>query len=471
MKIKLNVIGAIMVMSIAYNTTAEQSVTELTQSYRDQLVTPASSTAPTASIPKRSLFIEDNLLYLVDVEGQEYEVPIANIDLSPSPLLEFVDETVVIQAFDQNTLEMLDTTYITLDLPIYAGFYATDDFYFTVSGQSQRKNISIENGNITEKWLQDANLKVIQINKYDKAFKLLDSAAIRADEASITSPFQLGNVALTSHNNMLLLHTARTMFSSASGVHHQAQFTAAIDTNSMLAEVRLAGASRWAQPNNVSHSFNQFAAFDDNQAILLDHGNAFPRALVITQYDHGNALKDDSINIFDIPGYPGATQTGLTVGGFAISDHNYITAINSIDYQPKYHFSNSAIVGLTKEERDIVVLVTSKESSNTTQVALTDYSGTNTLGSTPKLVDLNNNTFMVMWMEFTDCQYIINPDNSITTIATDSNLQYVTINEYGTKLSDVQTFEDGKLSQFVQPIATDDKVIWVAGENYYSIDF
>ncbi len=472
MKKNFNVILALILISISSNIEAAQNMSQITKAYKDELITPQSSVATHSSIPKRTLLFENENLILVDVHSVCYPIPLVDSitnQLYP-PINEYIDETIVIQFFDPENLNLLNTKYIDLELPVFGGFFSTPDFYFVISACPQQQNISVSNGIYSQSWQENEYLEVIRIDKYNKDFKLLNSASIIADEANIVEPFKSGNVAIAILENELLIHTSRTVFKDSSGQNKQAQFTFAVDINSMLAEVRLAGNSDWKQPNHVNQSLNQFVEFDGSQAILLDHGNASPREIILTKYDKGDAWSDETITVFQIPGQKNAAHTGLTIGGFEIANSSYLTAINSIDYDPRYQFTDLGITGLEKEERNIILYITKKDSYITTSVNFTSYADTNKLGGTPKLIPISNNKFMLMWIEFDECTYEKNIDGGIEISANKSSLKYVLINDYGSQLTDIQTFPEGNLSQFVQPICIDNEVVWIAGQHYYSID-
>ncbi|ONI40676.1 hypothetical protein AN640_08455 [Candidatus Epulonipiscium fishelsonii] len=386
--------------------------------YKDSIVTKSSSISRWNFLAKRTIFEKNDILHTVDIN----------------------DNKIIINKFNMTTLEKVGTIYLNKSLPIYGGFLATEDYYFVISGQNVRT---------TEEGYKDK--EVINIEKYDKNFILKGTTSIKAGEISTTKPFDVGNVAMSLDNDKLIIHTSRTMFDENNMQNPQVQLTILIDIdmmeyeNSYLEEVQI----NYAHP-----SFNQFVKFDGTQPILLHHGNAQPRGISVTKYG-ANARP-----IFEIPGTKKASQTGLTVGGFEISDNKYLTAINRIDYNLAKGFSNFVIEGLKKQERDVVLLITDKNKKTTREIRLTDYVGTNSMGSTPKLVSLGENKFMVLWMEFA---------NAYGSEVLSQSLKYIIIDENGNKLSDINTFEEGKLSVYVQPIVKNGKVIWVAGEYYYSI--
>ncbi|OON99896.1 MAG: hypothetical protein ATN35_10285 [Epulopiscium sp. Nele67-Bin004] len=400
----------------------------IVDNYKDSAISISSSTSRWASAPQRYLFEENNTLFLVDNDGSN----------------------IIIQGFDPDTLEQTLAQTLPLSLPLFGGFHETDDYYFVVTGQENMEELK--------------NLEVIRIEKYDKNFKLQGTTSVMGGDVYVQTPFHSGSVSMASNGDTLILHTARRAFASSSdGLNHQMQLTLEIDTKTMNYEFRTT--STYMQPNHVSHSFNQFVQYDGNQAVFLDHGDAYPRAVVITEYKSASSFKDSQTEILDIPGTVGANQTGLTVGGFEVGKTNYVTAISLIDYDTVSGFTSFDIQGITKQERDIVVLTTNKSTGKTNEVYITNYTNTNKFGSTPKLVKLDDGNFMVMWIEF-DCTF----GSSGNPVAQSEAMKYVVIDENGKQLSSIETLGNGQLSQYVQPIVQDNKVVWFSGIYYYYVD-
>ncbi|ONI47086.1 hypothetical protein AN644_01680 [Candidatus Epulonipiscium fishelsonii] len=456
---------------INLSTFGKTKIQQITESNMDMLNDELTSISRYAFVPKRTIFEQNDILYVVDVSSINKTIPITDLETNYTYQIDnWIDTTVIIEGFNIHTLEKVSSKKIPLDLPIFAGFHASEDFYFMLSGQTQEKKLTITSGLREETWEEDLHLEVIRVDKYDKNFNHHGTTSINSADLFTVSPFESGNVAMTSNDNKLIIHTSREMLANESdGRNHQAQLTIDIDIDTMQ---HLNPLESWNQSNYVSHSFNQFAKYDGDQPILLDLGDAYPRALLITKYgveDIPEFWKDETINIFEISGNVGANQTGLTVGGFEISDNNYLTAINSINYDLATGFTSYEIEGLTEEERDIIIFITNKYSGETQELKLTNYENTNSLGGTPKLVPLGNNQFMVLWNEFTGCSYEKNIFGQFDITSEKQHLKYIVIDENGKRLSKIKTFVAGNLSQYVQPIKIDDKVVWVAAENYYSI--
>ena len=135
-------------------------------------------------------------------------------------------------------------------------------------------------------------------------------------------------------------------------------------------------------------------------------------------------------------GITGAYLTGASIGGLEVSENYYISVGNYENYN--------------KEEstvRNIYVNITDKDylrTPNTKTIYLTDYKkGSNVTVSTPQLVKINENTFLVLWNE---------------TDKSGMKVHSQIIDENGNKVTEKQSFQ-GSLSD-CQPILQNGQVVW-----------
>jgi len=95
----------------------------------------------------------------------------------------------------------------------------------------------------------------------------------------------------------------------------------------------------------------------------------------------------------DIPGAIGDNWTGVAMGGFEMSTQNFITAVNiTHGFEP----ANSS-------QRDIYTLVlrrgfTSEDVAQRVRIAT--FFGTDRVASTPNLVRVGHDSFVILWQEF-----------------------------------------------------------------------
>lgn len=258
-----------------------------------------------------------------------------------------------------NDYSLLGTKTVPLELEIFGGFYAGEKYNYIVFGQDNTE--------------ENDSKEVIRIVKYDKNFNRIAQASI--NNCYTTEPFH-HSLRMCENNNKMFIHTARTRYLTDDGLHHQSQLTIILDTDKMKVENFLGD----FQENHVSHSFNQFVIHDGDNFVLLDHGDAYPRSVVLNKYEGINpeewlseyygrtVLKYTPVDLFEIPGKVGANCTGVTVGGFECSDNNYLAAINTIDHSKVSEYTSYEMKGLDKDERNVVLLVSGKNNTDTSKV-------------------------------------------------------------------------------------------------------
>ncbi len=362
-----------------------------------------------------------------------------------------VDDSVHIDTYDADTLELLYSNEVDMELDIFGGVYFGSEYNFIVFGQMNSE--------------EDDDKVTFKTVKYSKDWDYIDCADYKKNNTE--TPFRSGTLSMTEYKGYLYVRTCHTMYTSSDGKNHQANITYSVNINSMKI------IDSFSKVMNISygycsHSFSQFIAVDDGKLIGLDLGDAYPRSVVIGQYE--NSLKSgkfinngsyNSINLLNIPGDTGANCTGVAIGGFEISSENYIVAISKIDFSKADSFSSSKISGTDTDQRDVVLLISDKDNTktkNVKQVQLTDYSGNNMTCSSPYIVAAGDDTYAVLWNEY---------DLSVNTEC----LRYVLVNEDGKKLSAVETL-DAELG--CQPIYSNGDIIWCVDKKYvryfYSID-
>lgn len=345
-----------------------------------------------------------------------------------------VSDRINIHLYD-NGYNNIESRSIDFELPIFGAFFSGEKYNYIAFGQANSEEADSK--------------EVIRIVKYSKDFARLGSVSIRGGESYTISPFAYACARIAEYDNKLVLHASRLRYTTEDGLNHQSQLTIVLDTDTMSVINDL---GRF-QPNHVSHSFDQFVIFDGEKHVLVDHGDAYPRSVVLSKQYNENRYTQ--VNLFDIPGETGANFTGVSVGGFVMSSTNYIVAINSIDQSVKGEYTNYGKVGLDIDERDVVLCVVPKTSlsdSSVKQLKLTDYIGTDRYASIPKLVKIDDSKFMVLWQEiFSDSEkYGDWPFG---------DLKYAFVDGSGNIKGEIQTLSNCILSE-CDPIVLGDQVVW-----------
>lgn len=142
--------------------------------------------------------------------------------------------------------------------------------------------------------------------------------------ANTVIPFDAGSLRMTEYMGKLYIRTCHEMYKSSDGLNHQANMTFAVDENNMtVSDSEYKVSNIYDAMAYVSHSFNQFITVDDSgDVVFLDHGDAYPRAFVISKM----GKKSGRQNIITFSGETGDNYTGATIGGLEYSGSAYLTA-------------------------------------------------------------------------------------------------------------------------------------------------
>ncbi|MDR0406404.1 MAG: copper amine oxidase N-terminal domain-containing protein, partial [Clostridiales bacterium] len=345
---------------------------------------------------------------------------------------------------------------IPFELDLFGCFYAGNLYNYIVFGSNNDEE-------------NDAK-EVLRVVKYDKEFQRLAAVSVSGGECFTVHPFDAGASSMEEQDDVLIIHTSRERYTTEDGLNHQSQLTLIINTDKMEVTNDL---GRY-QANHVSHSFHQFARFDGGAHVLVDHGDAYPRSVVLQKsrkaayhykmnrdgtesevwglpdryYDRDGKVSNDSvlsrevfvydgIDLLAIPGPSGANYTGVSVGGLEVSDENYLVAMNTVDQSKLADWSagSGSVSGARPaneaelNEREIIICAVPKtfdENTKAKQIRLTNYIGNDLLASTPYLVKLSDTEFVALWQVYAGEQ-----DSSA--------LRYVKINGNGEPIEETQT--------------------------------
>lgn len=130
------------------------------------------------------------------------------------------------------------------------------------------------------------------------------------------------------------------------GNRHQSNITFQIRTSDM--EVLDKG-GQWPK-NHVSHSFATYVRFDGSRIVYADHGDAYPRSIVLQTEDNGGMTNERDIITF--PGEIGENHTGAMLGGLEVSDTHYLLVGSSIVPKLSYvagYSANLFVAALPKQ--------------------------------------------------------------------------------------------------------------------------
>ena len=346
---------------------------------------------------------------------------------------------------------------IDTELPLFGGFYAGKDGYYLITGQDNPK--------------EDETVEVFRITKYDKNWNKVGSDSLYG--ANTTKPFDAGSCRVAEYGDYLVIRTSHEMYKYKDGNNHQSNVMIQFDK----VNVKITDSLTDFSNNNfgyVSHSLNQFVKIDNNKIVSVDHGDAGPRSIALMQYPFNvtsgkftptvsqpvkltNAVTFGESENYNI--------TGTSVGGFEYSDSSYLIAESMVD-MANYEQNDDNRETTT---RNIYISTISKSDNSVTTRQITDYEEGVMTASTPHLVKIGDNRFVLMWSSRTFGEYEeyikVNSGN-IYVVPLHSQptgeVFYVELDGEGNMTSDVKTYV-GYLSDCA-PIFKDDKIIWYVTE-------
>ena len=332
----------------------------------------------------------------------------------------------VIISYYDSTLKLISRRELSQELPLFGAFYETSSNYYIVSGQENPS--------------ESDSVEVYRITKYDKSWNRIKSCGLYGANTYI--PFDAGNCRIDTYGSYMIIRTCHEMYAGSDGTHHQANVTIQVDMSNMKITDSYTSV-RNANYGYVSHSFNQFIKIDNNKIVSIDHGDAHPRSIVLMNYPKDitvGTFQSTNVESTDVMTFPATIKitknfTGASVGGFELSDTVYLVAGNAVKQDD--NFENN-------KTRNVFIASINKSSKACNVEYLTDYSEGETTTTTPHMLKLNDNKFFVIWSQ-------------------GNNIQYVFVDKYGNKLSDIYT-KEGQISD-CDPISDSGNIIWYTWNN------
>lgn len=341
--------------------------------------------------------------------------------------------------YDQN---MKYVSGKTIELPYtqWGGIYQGEDGnYYAAVGQKNTE--------------QDNSKTVFTIVKMDADFNELGRCNITGKESSTRIPYDTGSARMTMSGTTLIVHTDRERYTSDDGLNHQSNITFIIDTVAMK-QIYVGALFPY---NHVSHSFNQFVQMDGNNLIYVDHGDAYPRSVVMqTHYnfspggwsdDNKNRPETNELDLLKIKGNIGNNYTGTKVNGFETgASHNLVAGVSI----PHESLSNDTFDSC--DVQNVYVSLVSKDGRSSDLIWLTDYKeGEKISASNLRMVKISEDEFALV--------YQIRKGDTYNTglILIDSNGTVLKKKEY-----------DTFYSCYTQPLYYNGSILWIDSTKYSS---
>lgn len=349
--------------------------------------------------------------------------------------VETIDGQLIVEYYDAS-FQLVSAKTIALDaeFPLWGGFFAGETYNFVILGQENPE--------------ENDFVEVIRIMQYSKDWERLDQIGLAG--VNTTEPFRAGSLRCAEGNGMLYVRTSHQMYASPNdGLNHQANMTIVLREEGMTVEDLHYLVEETAY-GYVSHSFNQFVLIDESgNFVALDHGDAYPRAAVVSRT--GPTVAYETSYLMEFPGEIGDNYTGACVGGLVETRAGYVAAYN---------------YGDTNTQRDVYLSYVPKEVAQgleTHQItAYTTEMGGNHSAGNPMLVSTGMDGGYVLWRLRTLEEDVYQRSNQIC---------YAQYNRYG-EVSDI-TAVDGALSD-CQPIVYNGKVTWYVTDDsapvFYTLD-
>lgn len=351
-----------------------------------------------------------------------------------------VDEHINIESYD-SSFNHLSSFAIKKELPLFGALLFGKDYNYIAFGQ--------------ENLLDDNSREVIKIVIYDKSFVKISEVSINNCKTAI--PFDASAGQMCEDDRYLVLHTSRSQYLDENGLRPQTQLTVIIDKTTWK-PCNMLGKFQY---NHMSHALRESALIDEGRLITANYSDAAPiRGAFLQELDFGGKIIKTQ-SLFNVGGPLAANCTGAMIGNILSSDSGYIVPISSIDQSLPTNYSSIDIEGIDRENRDIYLTWTDKNTWEVRHTCLARYTGVQFTGSVPYAVKLPDGSFMVLWQRFTD-------------ESEQSNIVcYAFADGYANLIGNTGEVA-GVLSDGCQPIVADGKVVWYVntplGREFYSID-
>lgn len=336
------------------------------------------------------------------------------------------ENKVLIETYD-STYKIRETKKLICSLPIFGSFYSGTKYNFIILGQL---NLSENN-----------DIPVFRIEKYSKDWKKLGVAELKNCNTII--PFDAGSCKMAEEDGILYIETSHGMYKSSDGYNHQANLGIEINIEDMQIIYSRTNVE-YIGTGYVTHSFNQFIQVENGYTYTVNHGDAYPRSVVLIKRRKQAIWIKSYTDILKIAGEEGDNNTGTSIGGFELSKNNCLIAGNSI-------FKNSKTLN-KKAKRNIFLSITPKENISEEQVKtiwLTNYTDEDKINpSTPHLVKIDDNSFAIMWEEHEERT---------------NKVKIAIVDESGKKTRDIILIE-ANLSD-CKPILYNENITWYSSES------
>ncbi|WP_040562981.1 hypothetical protein [Kineosphaera limosa] len=243
----------------------------------------------------------------------------------------------------------------------WGGFYAGPDghFYVLVGQLNEAQNDAID---------------VAAVRRYDPQWSLVGTATIKGGATQLFKglwePFGASAAHMALVGDRLVVHMGRGMYRTNDGLRHQSNFTFEVHVPTMAATTfDDAAGSIWKSPY-VSHSFQTLVTTFESSLVLLDHGDAYPRALRMHVFKGYPSSRDfTAFDVMSFNGAAGDNATGTAITGLVSGPQGVLVVGNTVrhDDAPRGTFHRD-------ERRNAFLLWVNPHTQNQRMQPLTQFS-------------------------------------------------------------------------------------------------
>ncbi len=363
------------------------------------------------------------------------------------------DNFIRVEYYDKN-FALTDTMAIPRELEYWGGFYAGEEYYFTVEGQRNTDEI-------------DSN-EVIRVNQYDKNWNKLGTANITGNSemfgGEVRYPFDYGSCEMTECNGTLYIATGHQGYvDPAYNQGHQGLLLLMVDEATMTGQV--ADCDLW-------HSFAQYIDTDGENLYLFENSEGNGQSQ-LTMYTPAVLPADyfDSQQMAMILEYGGERTSAWAIAtyaecyGISLSGENVLTLGTSID-QEKYgeDTTYNIYLGITPKDNISTEATTVKWLTSLSDDGDGYYSGVDSVA----LTKINDDRFLISWNQYNDTLSLTDDNDPLS----EYTLHYLFVDGEGNELSEEFT-ADASFSD-CHPIYDGERIVFYASGNsalaFYAID-
>ncbi|MCR5249976.1 MAG: hypothetical protein K6E50_05160 [Lachnospiraceae bacterium] len=332
--------------------------------------------------------------------------------------VENMGDIVLIETYN-NYLTLLGQQFIAMEMPVFGGFWGGASYNYVLFGQDNTG--------------RDPGREVMRLVRYTKDWKRLGSTSLYGCNTAI--PFYGCNTDFSEYGDTVFVRTGHMTYDGQQAI---LTFSARNSDHALLqVQSDVTGRSYGAYADSAA----TFIEASDGAVTAVDHCLGDPHAVVATRYNapgNGNFISwCNTADALALPGAYGTNTPGTSIGGYEVSA------------QYRLVFGVTTPYDGSSPNRNIFIASVPKNSDRTEDVRIayaTGYAyGDLPSATTPYVVKLNNDQFVVVW-------------ENRNGYAETETINYVFVNGSGQLTSQIYTMS-GCLSD-CQPILFNGKIVW-----------